>query len=60
MLELRARKKVEFPVKRKREMIATVLQGLEAEGIEVSMTKLCRWFEVPRRTMYYQVDQSAS
>jgi putative transposase len=41
-------------------MIATVLQGLETEGIKVSMTKLCRWFEVPRRTMYYQVDQSAS
>lgn len=35
-------------------MIATVLQGLEAEGIKVPMTKLCRWFEVPRRTMYYQ------
>jgi len=35
-------------------MIATVLQGLEAEGIKVPMTKLCCWFEVPRRTMYYQ------
>ena len=35
-------------------MIATVLQGLEAEGVKVPMTKLCRWFEVPRRTMYYQ------
>ena len=35
-------------------MIATVQQGLEAEGITVPMTKLCRWFEVPRRTMYYQ------
>jgi len=35
-------------------MIATVQQGLEAEGITVPMTKLYRWFEVPRRTMYYQ------
>ena len=35
-------------------MIATVKQGLEAEGIKVPMTKLCRWFEVPRRTVYYR------
>jgi putative transposase len=35
-------------------MNSTVLQGWEAEGIKVPMTKLCRWFEVPSRTMYHQ------
>ncbi|MFZ9162664.1 MAG: IS3 family transposase [Burkholderiaceae bacterium] len=35
-------------------MIATIKQGLEADGIQVPMTKLCRWFEVPRRTVYYR------
>lgn len=34
-------------------MIETIRQGLKADGIEVSIAKLCRWFEVPRRTVYY-------
>ena len=34
-------------------MIETIRQGLKADGIEVSISKLCRWFEVPRRTVYY-------
>ena len=40
-------------------MIQTVKQGLEAEGIAVPMTKLCQWFEVPRRSVYYKPTKSA-
>lgn len=35
-------------------MIGTICQGLRADGITVSISKLCRWFEVPRRTVYYR------
>jgi putative transposase len=34
-------------------MIETIRQGLVAEGITVSLSQLCRWCEVPRRTVYY-------
>ncbi len=34
-------------------MIETVQQGLAAEGCKVPIAKLCQWFDVPRRTMYY-------
>lgn len=40
-------------------MIETVRQGLEAEGFKVPMTKLCRWFEVPRRSVYYKPTKAA-
>lgn len=41
-------------------MIVTIKQGLEEDGIKVSMTKLCRWFEVPRRrTVYYRPTKAA-
>ena len=32
---------------------------MKEEGIQVPMTKLCAWFEVPRRTMYYRTVKSA-
>jgi putative transposase len=32
---------------------------LKAEGVEVSVSQLCRWFEVPRRTVYYKPVKSA-
>ena len=35
-------------------MIETIRQGLQADGITVSIAKLCRWFGVPRRTAYYR------
>lgn len=35
-------------------MIETIRQGLQAEGITVSIAKLCRWFGVPRRKVYYK------
>lgn len=40
-------------------MIETIRQGLQAEGIIVSIAKLCRWFDVPRRTVYYKPVKSA-
>jgi len=35
-------------------MIETIRQGLKQDGFEVSISKLCRWFEIPRRTVYYK------
>jgi putative transposase len=35
-------------------VIETIRQGLKAEGIHVSMSKLCQWFGVSRRTLYYR------
>lgn len=40
-------------------MIETIRQGLQAEGITVSIAKRCRWFGVPRRTVYYKPVKSA-
>lgn len=40
-------------------MIETIRQGLQADGITVSISKLCRWFEVPRRTVYYRPVKAA-
>lgn len=35
-------------------MILRLQQGLLDEGVRASLSQLCRWFEVPRRTVYYQ------
>jgi putative transposase len=35
-------------------MILRLQQGLLEDGIVVSLVKLCRWFDVPRRTVYYR------
>jgi putative transposase len=35
-------------------VIETIRQGLQDEGYSVSISRLCRWFEVPRRTVYYR------
>lgn len=40
-------------------MIETIRQGLQAEGYTVSISQLCRWFEVPRRTFYYRPTRAA-
>lgn len=40
-------------------MIETICHGLKAEGIEVSISKLCRWFAVSRRTVYYLPTKAA-
>lgn len=34
--------------------MATIQQGLREDGFVVSMVKLCRWFGMPRRTVYYR------
>ena len=35
-------------------MILGLQQGLKEEGVEVSLVKLCEWFGVARRTVYYR------
>ena len=35
-------------------MILGLQQGLKEDGIEVSLVKLCQWFGVARRTVYYR------
>ena len=35
-------------------MILGLQQGLKEDGVEVSLVKLCEWFGVARRTVYYQ------
>ena len=40
-------------------MIRTVQQGLHADGFLVPVTKLCAWFGVPRRTVYYKPTKAA-
>ncbi len=40
-------------------MIVSLQQGLLAEGVQVSLVKLCQWFGVPRRTVYYRPTKSA-
>jgi putative transposase len=41
-------------------MILRPQQQLKEEGIEVSLVKLCRWFEIPRRTVYYKPTKAES
>ena len=40
-------------------MIRTLHEGLLAEGVTVSIAKLCTWFGVPRRTVYYKPVKAA-
>jgi putative transposase len=40
-------------------MIRTLHEGLLADGIAVPLTKLCAWFGVPRRTVYYKPTKTA-
>ncbi len=40
-------------------MIRRIQQGMKEDGLTVPMTKLCRWFEAPRRTVYYRPVKSA-
>jgi putative transposase len=41
-------------------MILDVQQGLAQDGLQVSLVKLCRWFEMPRRTLYYRATKAAT
>jgi len=40
-------------------MIETIRQGLKADGYTVSITKLCQWFGIARRTVYYKPVKAA-
>ncbi len=35
-------------------MVEAIRQGLREEVLGVPAAKLCRWFDVPRRTVYYR------
>ena len=55
MLELRARKKIELSAGQLgRQIILELQQALREEGVIISLVKLCGWFGVPRRTVYYK------
>src|SRR5690606_26922984 len=47
-------KKIGVPVGQGRDLMVSIQQGLRDDGFEVSMVKLCRWFGVARRTVYYR------
>ena len=40
-------------------MIPLLQQELKAEGAKVSVVKLCKWFELPRRTVYCRPTKGA-
>lgn len=42
-------------------MIETICQGLNEDGfdVSVSISKICQWFAVPRRMVYYRPVKSA-
>ena len=40
-------------------MIRTLHEGLLADGFAVPLAKLCAWFGVPRRTVYYKPSNAA-
>ena len=40
-------------------MIRTLHEGLLADGFKVSLARLCAWFGVPRRTVYYKPTKAA-
>jgi putative transposase len=39
-------------------MILQIQRGLREDGFTVPMIKLCRWFDVPGRTVYYKPAKS--
>lgn len=40
-------------------MIEAIRQGLKEDDFDVPISKLCRWFQVPRRTVYYKPTKAA-
>jgi putative transposase len=35
-------------------MIVAIRRGLKEEGVDVSISRLRHWFDIPRRTVYYR------
>src|SRR4051794_16399631 len=52
-------KKIAVPVGQGRVVIEAIRQGLKEDGFEVSVSQLCRWLELPRRTFYYRSIKAA-
>jgi putative transposase len=50
--------KLGIPALQRRELIFRMQQGLADNGHSVSISQLCRWFDVPRRTVYYRPRRS--
>lgn len=48
------------PFFRSRAVVAASSGTLKADGVVVSTSQLCRWFEVPRRTVYYRETKAPS
>ena len=40
-------------------MILDTQQGLAQDGYRISLVKLCHWFGLPRRTLYYRSVKAA-
>ena len=55
---MRARKKIAVPAGQGRTVIKVIRQGLKEESFDFPMTKLCRWFCVARRSVYYKPSQA--
>lgn len=47
-------KKAPGLVGRGREVILAIQQGFVAEGCRIALAKLCRWFDMPRHTVYFR------
>jgi DNA invertase Pin-like site-specific DNA recombinase len=47
-------KKIGIPAGQGRIVIEAIRQGLFEEGVEVSISKICRYLGIPRRTVYYR------
>jgi hypothetical protein len=54
MLELRDRKELQSPLGEDEKWSRRIRQGLQEEGYTVSISQLCRWFGVPRRSFYHR------
>jgi len=40
-------------------VIETIRQALKDDGYVVSISQLCRWFDIPRRTVYYKATKKS-
>jgi len=40
-------------------MLRSIQQGLLSDGISVPLSKICAWFGVPQRTVYYKPTKAA-
>ncbi len=59
MLQMRVLKKVSKPAGGRRKMMSLARQAAAEEGATVSTARLCEWFDIPRRSAYYQSRRSA-